>query len=80
MRYCEENKVQFKLNGSLIRQLRNERNLSQVELATDLCMQQYEISKIENGTGRHTKLNTVMMFADYFKVNIEKLILKINDK
>lgn len=76
MRYCEENNVTFRLNGEFIRELRRNKGLSQTELAADLCMEQYQISKIENNKSIQPRYSTLCMMADYFGVCIDNLIVK----
>ncbi len=76
MTYCKENNVNYRINGELIRQLRLQRALSQYDLATDLCMQQCEISQLERGVGSKPRYDIVCIIADYFDKTFSELIIK----
>ena len=56
-----------------IKQLRKEKNLSQLQLAIDLNMNQNSISRYETGE-READYATLIKFADYFDVSIDYLL------
>lgn len=56
-----------------LKQLRNERGISQLKLAMDLNMNQNSISRYENGV-READYLTLIKFADYFQVSIDYLL------
>ena len=56
-----------------LKQLREQRNITQVKLAMDLNMNQNTISRYE--TGAHdADYATLIRFADYFGVSIDYLL------
>lgn len=57
-----------------LRELRKERRISQLKLAMDLGMNQNSISRYETGE-RQADYETLIAFADYFKVSIDYLLL-----
>lgn len=56
-----------------LKELRINRNLSQLRLALDLNMNQNSISRYENGE-READYNTLIKFADYFDVSVDYLL------
>ena len=56
-----------------LRELRKERNISQLKLALDLNMNQNSISRYETGE-READYRTLIAFADYFDVSIDYLL------
>lgn len=56
-----------------LKQLRKERNISQLKLAIDLDMNQNSISRYEN-LEREADYETLIRFADYFKVSLDYLL------
>ena len=56
-----------------LRELRKERGISQLKLAMDLGMNQNSISRYETGE-RQADYETLIAFADYFKVSIDYLL------
>ena len=56
-----------------LKELRREKNISQIKLAIDLCMNQNSISRYENGE-RQADYQTLIKFADYFDVSIDYLL------
>ncbi|MBR1820585.1 MAG: helix-turn-helix transcriptional regulator [Clostridia bacterium] len=56
-----------------LKELRKERGISQLKLATDLSMNQNSISRYENGT-READYATLKKFAEYFNVSIDYLL------
>lgn len=56
-----------------LKDLRKERNISQIKLAIDLDMNQNSISRYENGE-RQADYQTLIKFADYFNVSIDYLL------
>ena len=56
-----------------LKELRKERNVSQLKLAMDLNMNQNSISRYENGE-READYNTLIKLADYFNVSIDYLL------
>ncbi len=55
-----------------LKQLREERGISQVRLAIDLNMNQNSISRYESGV-READYKTLIAFADYFNVSLDYL-------
>ena len=60
-----------------LKELRKAKGVSQLKLAMDLNMNQNAISRYENGV-RQADYETLIKFADYFKVSIDYL-LEITD-
>ena len=56
-----------------IKQLRKEKNLSQLQLAIDLNMNQNSISRYETGE-RQADYDMLIAIADYFGVSIDYLL------
>lgn len=56
-----------------LKQLRKERNISQLKLALDLNMNQNSISRYEN-LEREADYETLIKFADYFHVSLDFLL------
>lgn len=61
-----------------LKQLRKERNISQLKLALDLNMNQNSISRYETGE-READYRTLIMLADYFDVSIDYLLERTED-
>lgn len=62
-----------------LRELRKERNISQLKLAIDLNMNQNTISRYEN-LEREADYKTLILFADYFNVSIDYLLGRTEEK
>ena len=62
-----------------LKELRKERNISQLKLALDLNMNQNTISRYEN-MEREADYETLMKFADYFNVSLDYLLGITDDK
>ena len=62
-----------------LRQLRKEKKLSQLRLAIDLDMNQNTISRYEN-MEREADYETLIRFADYFKVSLDYLLGRSDNK
>lgn len=56
-----------------LKELRISRGVSQLKLALDLNMNQNSISRYETGV-RQADYETLIAFADYFKVSIDYLL------
>ena len=56
-----------------LKQLRKERNISQLKLSIDLNMNQNTISRYEN-MEREADYLTLIKFADYFNVSLDYLL------
>ena len=56
-----------------LKELRNQKNISQLRLAMDLNMNQNSISRYETGE-READYETLIKFADYFNVSIDYLL------
>ena len=56
-----------------LKELRKERNISQLRLALDLNMNQNTISRYEN-MEREADYGTLIKFADYFDVSLDYLL------
>lgn len=65
--FCQEVIEMFRL-----KELREERGISQVRLAIDLNMNQNSISRYESGV-READYKTLIAFADYFNVSLDYL-------
>ncbi len=73
-RYIFEAVMEFRL-----KELRKERNLSQLKLAMDLDMNQNSISRYET-MEREADYETLIKFANYFNVSIDYLLGRTNVK
>ena len=62
-----------------LKELRKERNLSQLKLAMDLDMNQNSISRYETEE-RQADYATLIKFADYFNVSIDYLLGRTDEK
>ncbi|MBE6531873.1 MAG: helix-turn-helix transcriptional regulator [Ruminococcaceae bacterium] len=62
-----------------LKELRKERNISQLKLAVDLNMNQNTISRYEN-MEREADYETLLKFADYFGVSIDYLLGRSENK
>ncbi|MBQ9107257.1 MAG: helix-turn-helix transcriptional regulator [Clostridia bacterium] len=62
-----------------LKELRKERNLSQLKLAMDLDMNQNSISRYET-MEREADYETLIKFANYFNVSIDYLLGRTNVK
>lgn len=60
-----------------LKELRKERNISQVRLAIDLEMNQNTISRYET-LERQADYDTLIRFADYFNVSLDYLLGRTN--
>lgn len=56
-----------------LKDLRKQKNISQLKLAMDLDMNQNSISRYETGE-RQADYQTLIRFADYFNVSIDYLL------
>ncbi len=56
-----------------LKQLRKEKNISQLRLAIELDMNQNNISRYEN-LERQADYDTLIKFADYFGVSVDYLL------
>ena len=56
-----------------LKQLRKQKNISQLKLAMDLDLTQNSISRYETGE-READYATLIRFADYFNVSIDYLL------
>ena len=70
----KEIKMEFRL-----KELRKERNISQLKLAVDLNMNQNTISRYEN-MEREADYETLVKFADYFGVSVDYLLGRTENK
>ena len=61
-----------------LKQLRKQKNISQLKLAMDLGMNQNSISRYENHE-READYSTLIKFADYFNVSIDYLLERTNN-
>ena len=59
--------------GQRLKELRKEKNISQLKLALDLSMNQNTISRYETGE-READYKTLIKIADYFNVSIDYLL------
>ena len=61
-----------------LREIRKERNITQLKMAIDLNMNQNTISRYENGE-REAGYNELIMIADYFNVSLDYLLERTDD-
>ena len=61
-----------KVVGMRLKELREQRGISQLKMAMDLNMNQNSISRYENGV-READYATLLRFADYFSVSLDYL-------
>ena len=61
-----------------LKELRKEKNISQLKLALDLSMNQNTISRYETGE-READYKTLIKIADYFNVSIDYLLEQITE-
>ena len=62
-----------------LKNLRKEKNISQLKLALDLNMNQNTISRYEN-MEREADYETLIKMADYFNVSLDYLLGRSNEK
>lgn len=62
-----------------LKELRKQKNITQLKLAMDLGMNQNAISRYETGE-READYKTLIALADYFDVSVDYLIGRTNDK
>lgn len=62
-----------------LKQLRESKGLSQLQLALKLGLNQNTVSRYENGQ-READYQTLIMFADFFDVSVDYLIGRTDDK
>ncbi len=62
-----------------LKELRKQKNITQLKLAMDLGMNQNAISRYETGE-READYKTLIAFADYFDVSLDYLLERTNDK
>ena len=56
-----------------LRELREQKGLSQLKVAMDLNMNQNSISRYETGV-READYKTLILFADYYQVSIDYIL------
>ena len=56
-----------------IKELRKEKNISQIKLALDLGLNQNSVSRYESGE-RQADYQTLIKIADYFNVSLDYLL------
>ncbi len=61
-----------------LKELRKQKNISQLKLAMDLGLNQNSISRYENGE-READYATLIAFADYFNVSIDYLLCRTDN-
>ncbi len=61
-----------------LKELRKQRNISQLKLAMDLGFNQNSISRYETGE-READYKTLIAIADYFNVSVDYLIERTDD-
>lgn len=67
------------ISGDRIRQLREERNLSQIELANRIGINNSVLSRIESGR-RPVADSEINSFADFFDVSGDYILGRTNNK
>ena len=61
-----------------LKELRKQRGISQLKMAMDLNMNQNSVSRYKNGQ-REVGYETLIAFADYFRVSIDYLLERTDD-
>ncbi len=61
-----------------LKELRKQRNITQLKMAIDLNMNQNTISRYENGE-REAGYSELIMIADYFNVSLDYLLERTDD-
>ena len=61
-----------------LRQLREERNLTQLKVSMDLFLNQNSISRYESGA-REASYDLLIRFADYYNVSIDYILFRTNN-
>lgn len=61
-----------------IKQLREEKGVTQLKMAMDLGMNQNVISRYENGI-RQADYEALIMIADYFDVSIDYILMRTDN-
>lgn len=61
-----------------IKQLREQKGITQQKMALDLNINQNTISRYENGV-RQADYQTLISIADYFNVSIDYLLMRTDD-
>ncbi len=69
----------MKTTGSIIRELRKEKGISQEELAVHLGVTSQAVSKWENDNGL-PDISLLVPIADYFDVSLDYLFMRVNAK
>ena len=62
-----------------LKELRKQKNITQLKLAMDLGMNQNAISRYETGE-READYKTLIAFADYFDVSLDYLLERTDEK
>lgn len=62
-----------------IKELREEKHVSQTKLAIDLGLNQNSVSRYENGD-RQADYETLIKFADYFNVSLDYLLGRTDNR
>ena len=62
-----------------IKELREEKHISQTKLAIDLGLNQNSVSRYENGE-RQADYETLIKLADYFNVSVDYLLGRTNNR
>lgn len=62
-----------------LKELRKEKNITQIKLAMELNMSQNTISRYETGE-REAGYNELIKIADYFNVSIDYLLGRSNER
>lgn len=62
-----------------LKELRKEKNITQIKLAMELNMSQNTISRYETGE-RQAGYNELIKIADYFNVSIDYLLGRSNER
>lgn len=73
----EENKELLKQFGSILRQIRNEKGLTLLELEVRTGINEGDISKIENGK-KNLAFTTLVKLAVGLEISLSKLLAKFN--
>ena len=67
------------MNKIKIKELREEKHVSQTKLAIDLGLNQNSVSRYENGD-RQADYETLIKLADYFNVSLDYLLGRTDNR
>lgn len=60
--------------GGILKELREEKGISQSQLCKELGFSNSTISKLESSRNKYPSVETVIKLADYFKVTVGQMV------